>query len=113
MGFDLRACAPHLGRSATACKAMCATINRYYDKTAVEADVRAGKHRECVGGLWDEIGRLQLDFLISRGLREHHRVLDIGCGSLRAGVKLVKHLRAGHYAGSDLNESLLTAGYEI
>jgi SAM-dependent methyltransferase len=92
---------------------MCATINRYYDRTTVEADVRAGKHRECVGGLWDEIGRLQLDFLISRGLREHHRVLDVGCGSLRAGVKLVNHLRAGHYAGSDLNESLLTAGYEI
>ena len=29
---------------------MVATISRYYDKAAVEAEVRAGKHRESVGG---------------------------------------------------------------
>jgi hypothetical protein len=26
-------------------------------------------HRRYVGGLWDEIGKLQLDFLINQGLR--------------------------------------------
>ena len=92
---------------------MVATISRYYDKAAVEAEVRAGKHREIVGGLWDEVGQLQLDFLVSRGLKPHHRLLDIGCGSLRGGIKLIKYLDAGHYAGSDLHESLLAAGYDI
>jgi len=89
------------------------TISRYYDKAALEAEVQAGRHREAVGGLWDEIGQLQVDFLISQGLMPHHRLLDIGCGSLRGGVKLIKYLDAGHYAGVDLHESLLNAGYDI
>ncbi len=89
------------------------TISRYYDKTALEAQVQAGRHREAVGGLWDEIGQLQIDFLVSQGLMPHHRLLDIGCGSLRGGVKLIRYLDAGHYAGVDLHESLINAGYEI
>ena len=88
-------------------------ISRYYDNAALEAEVQAGRHRECVGGLWEEIGQLQLDFLVVQGLKPHHRLLDIGCGSLRAGVKLIRYLDAGHYAGLDLHESLLNAGYEI
>ena len=88
-------------------------ISRYYDNTALEAEVRAGRHRECVGGLWEEIGQLQLGFLVAQGLKPHHRLLDIGCGSLRGGVKLIRYLDAGHYAGIDLHESLLNAGYEI
>jgi hypothetical protein len=59
-------------------------LSRYYDKTAIEAEVAAGRHRESVGGLWDEIGELQADFLMSRGLRPHHRLLDIGCGRAKA-----------------------------
>ncbi len=88
-------------------------IGRYHDRAAIEAEVRAGRHREAVGGLWDDVGRLQIDFLISQGLMPHHRLLDIGCGSLRGGVKLIEYLHAGHYAGVDLHESLLNAGYEI
>jgi SAM-dependent methyltransferase len=88
-------------------------VSRYYDKAAIDAEVAAGRHRESVGGRWDEIGALQADFLVSRGLRPHHHLLDIGCGSLRGGVKLISYLDAGNYVGTDLNESLLKAGYEI
>src|SRR5258708_1831394 len=89
------------------------TISRYYDKAALEAQVQAGRHREAVGGLWDELGPIQIDFLVSQGLMPHHRLLDIGCGSLRGGVKLIRYLDAGHYAGVDMHESLIDAGYEI
>ncbi|WP_052027133.1 class I SAM-dependent methyltransferase [Rhodovulum sp. PH10] len=85
----------------------------YDDKAAIAEGVRAGAHRELIGGLWDEIGRLQLDFLLTQGLLPTNHVLDIGCGSLRAGVRLVRYLDSGHYFGTDLNESLLQAGYEI
>jgi len=88
-------------------------VSRYFDKTAIEAEVAAGRHRESVGGLWDEIGKLQADFLVSRGLKPHHHLLDIGCGSMRGGVKLIRYLDAGNYVGTDLNASLLKAGYEI
>jgi ubiquinone/menaquinone biosynthesis C-methylase UbiE len=65
-----------------------------------------------VGGKWDEIGRLQLDGLIGRGLKPHHKLCDAGCGSLRAGVHFVNYLDAGNYYGLDINASLIDAGRE-
>jgi len=87
-------------------------ISPYHDPAAVGRAVREGRHRDIIGGLWDELGQLQSDFLVSRGLKPRHRLADIGCGSLRAGVKLVDYLDAGNYFGTDLNAALLDAGYE-
>ena len=67
-------------------------------------------HRGAVGGMWDEIGKLQFDFLRTRGLQPRHRFLDIGCGSLRGGVHFVRYLASGHYVGVDKNPALLDAG---
>lgn len=88
-------------------------ISHYYDRAAIEAQVKAGRHREIVGGLWEEIGQLQMNFLRSWGLKPSDRILDIGCGSLRAGVKLVEYLDVGNYFGTDINQSLLDAGYDL
>lgn len=51
--------------------------------------------------------------MLSRGLKPEHKLLDISCGSLRGGVKFVRYLNAGNYFGTDLNASLLQAGYDI
>ncbi len=75
--------------------------------------VEEGQHRHAVGGLWEEMGRLQLAFLKEQGVMPQTRVLDIGCGCLRAGVHLVDYLEAGHYAGTDISQSLLDAGYDV
>lgn len=74
--------------------------------------VRQAGHREYVGGLWDEVGRLQLRFLRGRGLRWGHRLLDIGCGALRGGVHLVRYLDAERYTGVDKEPELLRVGAE-
>jgi ubiquinone/menaquinone biosynthesis C-methylase UbiE len=81
-----------------------------YTRQLTPAEITAGKHRDAVGGLWDEIGRLQCDFLISAGLRPGHRFCDVGCGALRGGVHFVKYLDPGHYHGLDFNASLIEAG---
>jgi len=73
--------------------------------------VQAG-HREYVGGLWDEVGLLQFRFLREAGLRRDHRLLDIGCGSLRAGVHLIAYLDAGGYMGVDKEPDLIRLGIE-
>lgn len=65
-----------------------------------------------VGGLWEEAGAAQFDFLLSQGLKPHHYLLDIGCGSLRGGVKFVPYLDAGHYMGIDEEPLLLTLGVD-
>jgi len=70
-------------------------------------------HRGAVGGLWDEIGRLQHDFLVGQGLQPEHYLLDIGCGSLRGGVHFIAYLEPGHYYGVDKNLELLEAGRRI
>lgn len=67
-------------------------------------------HRGAVGGLWEEMGQLQFEFLVGEGLTPEHYLLDVGCGSLRAGVHFVKYLEPGHYFGIDRNAKLLAAG---
>jgi SAM-dependent methyltransferase len=67
-------------------------------------------HRKAVGGLWDEIGRLQFDYLVSQGLEPHHRLLDVGCGSLRGGVHFIAYLDPDRYSGVDQSAELIDAG---
>ena len=67
-------------------------------------------HRQVVGGLWDEIGRLQFDYLVSQGLKPHHRLLDVGCGSLRGGVHFIAYLDPDCYSGVDGSAELIEAG---
>ena len=88
-------------------------ISSYYETHSVAKAVADGRHRDIIGGLWEELGRLQLEFLIQHGLKPHMRLLDIGCGCLRAGVKLVAFLEPGKYYGIDMNRELVDAGYQV
>jgi SAM-dependent methyltransferase len=63
-----------------------------------------------VGGLWEAMGKLQFDYLVSEGLTPSARLLDIGCGSLRGGVRFAAYLLPGHYAGIDIDPDLIEAG---
>jgi len=67
-------------------------------------------HRQYVGGRWDEIGRLQFEFLVAHGLLPRHVLLDVACGSLRAGVHLIPYLDRSHYWGLDKESDLIDAG---
>src|SRR5271168_1826262 len=49
-------------------------------------------YRRYVGGYWDQVGRLQFEFLQSRGLQSNHVLLDIACGSLRGGRFFIPYL---------------------
>ncbi len=75
--------------------------------------IEQGAHRGFVGGLWDELGLLQFEFLRERGLRPDDRLLDVGCGALRGGVHFIRYLDDGGYYGIDRNASLLAAATEV
>ncbi len=83
-----------------------------YDRQLTPAEINANLHRDFIGGMWDEMGPRQFDFLKSAGLAPHHRMIDIGCGCLRAGVHFVPYLENGNYYGIDINASLIEAGKE-
>jgi len=69
-------------------------------------------HRTYVGGLWDQMGEHQFRFLLQRGLRPQDVLLDIACGSLRLGVKVIPYLEPGHYLGVEKEGLLLQRGVE-
>jgi SAM-dependent methyltransferase len=87
-------------------------ISTFYDQEQVGLAVAAGQHRDFVGGMWNEIGRLQFDFMRARGLTHEMVFLDIGCGCFRGGVHFVRFLTAGHYYGIEMNQALIDVGFE-
>lgn len=77
-----------------------------------EAGIHALGHRKYVGGNWEQMGALQFEFLLGRGLQPHHVFVDIACGSLRAGVLLIPWLDAGRYFGIEKEAELVRRGLE-
>ena len=74
---------------------------------------RGSRHyRAYVGpaASYDLIGGQQFTLLFQAGLRETHKLLDLGCGSLRGGRLFIPYLRPGHYFGVEPNEWLVQEG---
>lgn len=65
------------------------------------------------GGNWDEHGILQRDFLIWRGLKPQHRLLDIGCGTGRMARQVAPYLEQGHYYGVDIADAAVIAAGDL
>ena len=84
-----------------------------YARELSSDEIDAGEHRELIGGLWDELGALQFDFMTAQGLRPDMKFLDLGCGCLRGGVRFIHYLEPGNYYGLDANASLLRSGREV
>lgn len=63
--------------------------------------------------IWREHQQMQWDFLCARGLTPDSIVLDLGCGPLRLGVRLISQLRHGWYFGVDINERTLGLGRRV
>ncbi|PWK59310.1 class I SAM-dependent methyltransferase [Roseicyclus mahoneyensis] len=83
-------------------------VSGFYDRA-----LRDGRHRDIVGGRWDETGRLQMALLQAHGLQPNQTLLDIGAGSLRLGCKAVPYLDPGHYWATDASRALMLRGREM
>ena len=53
---------------------------------------------------------MQVSLLLAAGLRETHRLVEVGCGSLRAGRMFIPYLLPGHYYGIEPNRWVLEEG---
>jgi SAM-dependent methyltransferase len=58
---------------------------------------------------WLKLGQLQFDYLFRHGLRPDDRMLEIGCGNLRAGRLFIGYLEPGNYYGIDISPDILLA----
>ena len=61
---------------------------------------------------FDLVSAMVFNLLTCIGLRQHHRVLDIGCGSLRVGRLLIPYLNTGNYFGVEPNKWLVNDGID-
>ena len=59
---------------------------------------------------YDLIAAMTFNLLTTLGLRQHHSLLDIGCGSLRIGRLLIPYLNRGKYFGIEPAEWLVAEG---
>lgn len=83
-------------------------------KTEDASEMRAGDrhYRAWVGPPkdYDVIGASQVSLLIAAGLRETHKLCDVGCGSLRGGRMLIPYLLPGNYHGIEPDKKMLKDG---
>jgi len=72
---------------------------------------RRRRHR-LVGppGLWELKRGFQIEFLTRAGLQPGHFLVDIGCGTLRGGIPLIRYLDPGKYYGIESRQEALAEG---
>jgi len=81
----------------------------YLEAYSRHIDLRVERDpKSAVGGRWDEIGKFQFDFIIQMGLKPYHKMLDIGCGTLRGGRYFIQYLDSGNYTGIDISQKAIS-----
>jgi cyclopropane fatty-acyl-phospholipid synthase-like methyltransferase len=86
----------------------------YLEAYSKHTDIRVQLDpHQAIGGHWDEMGKIQLDFLVKQGLKPHHTLLDIGCGTLRGGRHFIRYLDQGNYTGMDISVRAIEYGQKL
>lgn len=76
--------------------------------------IKKRPYRESVGKKeqYDILGALQFNLLTSLGLKENHKLLDIGCGPLRVGRLFIQYLSPNNYYGIEPNKWMIDQAIE-
>jgi SAM-dependent methyltransferase len=75
-------------------------------ETALEARVGPA-------GKWGETRDFQLKLLHELGLRPEMTLVDLGCGTLRAGLQLIGYLERERYIGIDVDPDSIRSGKKL
>jgi len=73
---------------------------------------KKSNYKSYVGSNYDLMSATQFNLLTLLGLREHHYLLDIGCGSLRGGKLFIPYLLPERYYGIEPNRQLISEGVD-
>ncbi|MFI7443063.1 class I SAM-dependent methyltransferase [Nonomuraea indica] len=105
--------APHLRRLARDTWLRLSTRDHVAYYRAVMKSDTARSPEGAVGShsheRWLALGRMQFDYLLEHGLKPEFRMLEIGCGNLRAGHLFIDYLHTGNYYGIDISPDILIA----
>jgi SAM-dependent methyltransferase len=86
-----------------------------YYRAVMRSDA-SRSHEAAVGSKtresWLKLGQMQFGYLLGHGLKPGMRMLEIGCGNLRAGRLFIDYLDAGNYYGIDISPDILLAAQD-
>jgi SAM-dependent methyltransferase len=86
-----------------------------YYRAVMRSDAARSRER-AVGShsheSWLQVGQLQFDYATSHGLKPDMRMLEIGCGNLRAGRLFIDYLDPANYYGIDISPDILIAAQD-
>jgi len=86
----------------------------FQKKQKLDPDLKAGDrhYRAFIGppDKYDLVSAMQFNLLTKYGLREKHKLLDIGCGSLRGGRLFIIYLLENKYYGVEPEKWLVDDG---
>ena len=102
---DLRLRLKHRGDHVAYYRAVMRDTIARGETTAVAVDTTSPR--------WRKRGRRQFDYLVANGLSPQHRMLDIGCGNLRAGRRFIDYLDAGNYWGIDISPDAIRGAQDV
>jgi len=90
-------------------------IDRVRDQVLILVSPSARRHAEVGPAFgWKATRDVQLEYLKGKLMRPEHSLLDLGCGTLRGGVPIIRYLQDGHYVGIEARaEVLKTAEQEL
>jgi hypothetical protein len=101
------------------------TFGDYYAGTIAASLRRGGSHKTLGDRAFLTASRLQdksdfasrgrsvFETLLRHGLEPHYRCIDYGCGSLRIGQHIMRHVEPGNYFGVDMVDDFYRAGQRL
>jgi SAM-dependent methyltransferase len=81
-----------------------------------EREIEEGSYKQYLGGgaeQWERRGAFQVYLLRQKGLLPTSKLLDVGCGPIRAGMHFIKYLDKGNYCGIDFNKDFIKTAIAI
>ncbi|TDB98839.1 class I SAM-dependent methyltransferase [Actinomadura sp. 7K534] len=107
---------PYLARTARDLKLRVTSRDHVAYYRAVMRSDAARSPEAAVGSptreRWLRLGKMQFDYLVKHGLKPDDRMLEIGCGNLRAGWRFIDYLDTGNYYGIDISPDILLAAQD-
>lgn len=80
----------------------------YLEAYSKHTDLRVKNDpKTAIGVEWETVGQLQFDFMKIVGLKEQHSLFDLGCGTLRGGIRFIQYLDKGNYTGVDISSETI------
>lgn len=93
-------------------------LRDWYAETKRESSLAGRRIDSTLGGTlrsgaFEQSGRDEFELLLRLGLQPDHTCVDYGCGTLRIGQHVIRHLDPGRYWGFEIDDEFIKVGNSL